>query len=35
LLKHNYDTLAVPLALSLDPTGQLRPIPFHVAHPKL
>ena len=35
LLKHNYDTLAVPLARSLDPTGRLQPIPFHVAHPKL
>jgi len=35
LLKHNYDTLAVPLARSLDPTRQLEPIAFHVAHPNL
>ncbi len=37
LLRHNYDVLAVPLAKSLDPTGELKlaPIPFEQAHPEL
>lgn len=37
LLRHNYEVLAVPLAKSLDPTGELKlePIPFERAHPEL
>jgi len=35
LLRHNYETVVEPLAKVLDPTGNLKPIPFEVAHPGL
>lgn len=33
LLRYNYEVLVKPLARALDSSGELRPIPFEIAHP--